>query len=255
MNFFDAIILSIIEGITEFLPISSTGHMVLASKILAIPQTDFVKTFEIAIQSGAIVAVVLIYGKSLLNDTEKFKKIIVAFIPTGILGFILYKFVKDVLIGNTTVTLWALFLGGLAIMGLETYLVRKTREITIEKLTYKKSFLIGIFQSISMIPGVSRSAATIIGAMLLGMSRQAAVEFSFMLAIPTMLAATGFDLLRSFKTLHVSDLPILLIGFLVTFLVAFIVVKWFLKFVQTNSLFWFGAYRIILAAAFFLLIR
>lgn len=255
MNFFDAIILSIIEGITEFLPISSTGHMVLASKLLAITQTDFVKTFEIAIQSGAIAAVVLIYGKSLLSDTDKLKKIIVAFVPTGILGFILYKFVKDVLIGNTTVTLWALFLGGLAIMGLETYLVRKTREITIEKLTYKKSFLIGIFQSISMIPGVSRSAATIIGAMLLGMSRQAAVEFSFMLAIPTMLAATGFDLLKSLKTLHVSDLPILLIGFLVTFLVAFIVVKWFLKFVQTNSLFWFGVYRIILAAAFFLLIR
>lgn len=254
MDIIHAIILSIIEGITEFLPVSSTGHMVLAAQILNIPETDFVKTFEVVIQAGAILAVVVLYGKALLTDIEKFKKVAVAFIPTGILGLLLYKFITQVLLGNTVVTLASLFLGGLVIMGLETYFKRRKTE-SIDKLSYKNSFYIGLFQSISMIPGVSRSAATIIGAMLLGVSREQAVEFSFMLAIPTMLAATGLDLLKSLKFLHPSELPTLFVGVLVAFIVALVVVRWFLKFVRRNSLFWFGVYRIALAFVFFLLVH
>lgn len=254
MDIIHAVILSVIEGITEFLPVSSTGHMVLAAQILNIPETDFVKTFEIVIQAGAILAVVVIYGKTLLSDIEKLKKVIIAFVPTGVLGLLLYKFITQVLLGNTAVTLASLFLGGLAIMALETYFKRRKTE-SISQLSYKNSFYIGLFQSISMIPGVSRSAATIVGAMLLGVSREQAVEFSFLLAIPTMLAATGYDLLKNLKTLHVSELPVLFLGVLVAFIVALIVVQWFLKFVRRNSLFWFGVYRIVLAFVFFLLVH
>lgn len=255
MNVFDALILSIIEGITEFLPISSTGHMILAAKILGIPETEFVKTFEIVIQSGAIAAVILLYGKTLLENRQMLNKVIAAFIPTGVLGLVLYKFVKGYLLGNTVITLLALFIGGLAIIGIERYFKVKSPQNDISKLSYPRAVAIGLFQSISMIPGVSRSAATIIGSMLLGLNREAAVEFSFLLAIPTMLAATGLDLVESYKSIHASDLPILFIGFLTAFLVAWIVVKWFLGYVRTNTLTGFGIYRIILAILFFLLIR
>lgn len=255
MDFIQAIVLSAVEGISEFLPISSTGHMVLTAKILAIPQTEFVKTFEIAIQSGAIAAVILLYGKNILRDFDKLKKVIIAFLPTAFLGLVFYKFIKEFLLGNTPVTLSTLLLGGIAIIALEKHFEGKNFDKGTEKLTYRKSIYIGLFQSVSMIPGVSRSAATIIGSMLLGLSRETAVEFSFLLAIPTMAAATGLDLFESRKYIHAVDLPVLLIGFLTAFLTAFIVVKWFLNFVRVNSLFWFGVYRIILAVVFFLVVR
>jgi undecaprenyl-diphosphatase len=254
MDFFQAFILSVVEGITEFLPISSTGHLILTSQLLGIPQSDFVKTFEIVIQSGAIAAVVFLYWRKLLVDRETLKRVIVAFIPTGILGLVLYKFVKDILLGNSLITVISLFWGGIAIILMENYFKNHPRQAKLEKLSYPQVLTIGLFQSLSMIPGVSRSAATIIGSMFLGMGREAAVEFSFLLAIPTMGAATGLDLIKNLDLLTSANLSILFFGFIVSFIVALLVVKWFIKFVQRSNLIVFGAYRIFVALAFLLLV-
>jgi undecaprenyl-diphosphatase len=251
MNFLNAIILSIIEGLTEFLPISSTGHMVLAAKLLNIMQTDFVKSFEIIIQLGSIFAIIFLYWKTISRNTKVWKKIIIAFIPTGIIGFLLYKIIKTFLLGNPLVTLLALLIGGLLLIILEKIYKEKDHHADkIEKISYKNAFLIGIFQSISVIPGVSRSAATIIPALLLGTKRKTAVEFSFLLAIPTMFAATSFDLIKSNFSFTLPEYSILAIGFIGSFLVAIIAVKFLLNFIKNHTFIPFGIYRIILTIIF-----
>lgn len=257
MDFLGATILSIVEGITEFLPISSTGHLVLTSKLLNISQTDFVKSFEIIIQLGAIAAVAVLYWKDLLLNKNTFLKILTAFIPTGILGLVLYKIIKNYLIGNIMVTLLALLIGGIAIIILELFFKKnKTADagLKISQLSFPKALGIGFFQSLSMIPGVSRAAATIFGSMIVGLSREEAVKFSFILAIPTMAAATGWDLLKSAGVFTSSDWQILSVGFVGSFIVALIVVKWFINFARSNNLIVFGIYRIILAVVYYLLL-
>lgn len=253
MDYLHAIVLSIIEGLTEFLPISSTGHMVLASKILNIAQTDFVKNFEIIVQLGSILAVVSLYWKTLLGNKKIWKKLIIAFIPTGIIGFALYKLVKSVLLGNSVITLYALFLGGILLILLEKIYKEKEHHVdSIEKISSKNAFLIGVFQSLSIIPGVSRSAATIIPALFLGTKRKTAVEFSFLLAIPTMLAATGLDLIKSNFSFSSSEYLILITGFIGSFIVAIFAVKFLLNFIKKHTFIPFGIYRIILAIIFWL---
>lgn len=252
MDFLQAVILGIMEGISEFLPISSTGHLILTSKLLNIPQSEFTKTFEISIQLGAILSVVVLYGKRLATDLETVKKIIVAFIPTGILGLIFYKIIKDLLLESLLVTVGALLVGGIAIIFIERSFKHKKFQLELDNLSFKRAFGVGVIQSISMIPGVSRSAATIIGGMFLGLKREAAVELSFLLAIPTMFAATGYDLYKNRELFAASQINLLLVGFVVSFIVALIVVKWFLNFVKTSTLFPFGIYRIVLAVIFFL---
>lgn len=256
MNYLQALILSIVEGITEFLPISSTGHLILASEFLKIKQTDFVKGFEIIIQLGAILAVVFLYWKTLIANKEIWKKILVSFIPTGILGFIFYKIVKTFLLGNTYVTLVTLLVGGIILIILE--LIHKEKDHHVEKIEsigFKNAFLIGIFQSTAMIPGVSRSAATIIGALFLGTKRKTAVEFSFILAIPTMLAATILDISKSnFFSFTNYEYLSLIIGFIGSFIVAIFAIKFLLKFIKTNTFIPFGIYRIILAFLFWFFI-
>ena len=202
-----------------------------------------------------IASVIFLYGRKLLDNKELLKKTMAAFIPTGILGFVLYKFVKNVLLGNVFVTLLSLAIGGLAIIILEKYFKHKDGGGDIKTLTYPSAIFIGLAQSLSMIPGVSRSAATILGAMGVGLNRQTAVEFSFILAIPTMLAATGYDLLKSFKDINSSNVLVLIFGFTVSFIVALAAVKWFLNFVKKYSLTSFGVYRIVLSIIYFLLIK
>jgi undecaprenyl-diphosphatase len=252
MDYFQILLLSIIEGITEFLPVSSTGHLILASDILGLAQSEFFKSFEIIIQSGAILGVVLLYWKTLFKDRDYLKKIIVAFVPTGIIGFILYKLIKEFLLGNLWVTVLALLLGGIAIFTIEKYFQKKKEGsgITIHNLSYSKTLLIGVIQSLSVIPGVSRSAATILGGMGLGLKREAAVEFSFLLAIPTMFAATGYDLLKSADQFKSDDFLLLAFGFIISMITAIISVKWFIGFVKTNTLIPFAIYRILLAVIF-----
>lgn len=251
MSFIQVIILSIVEGITEFLPISSTGHLILISNFLKIPQTEFVKSFEIIIQLGAIFAVAVLYWRTILFKKEIWLKVLTAFLPTAILGFTLYKMIKSYLLGNTWVTLWALFLGGIALIILEKiYKEDKNKLEKIDQLSFKQAFIIGLFQSISMIPGVSRAAATIFGGLFSGLKRKEAVEFSFLLAIPTMFAATGLDLVKSSFSFSGNQWLLLIIGFIGAFITAILAVKYFLRFIQKHTFISFGIYRIILALIF-----
>lgn len=255
MDFVNAIILSIVEGIAEFLPISSTGHLILTSNILKITQTSFVKDFEIIIQLGAILAIVVLYFKKFLQNKEIWKKVSIAFLPTAIIGFILFKFIKSFLLGNLYITLLSLLIGGIALIVLELIYKEKDHHAnSIEEISLKNAFLIGVFQSIAVIPGVSRSAATIVSALFLGTKRKAAAEFSFLLAVPTMLAATALDLVKSNFSYSTNQWVILLTGFMGSFVVALIVVKWFLKFIQNHTFIPFGIYRIVVSIVFWYLL-
>ena len=249
MKLIHAVILGIIEGITEFLPISSTGHMILASELLGLTESNFLKTFEIVIQLGAILSVVVLYGRSLIKDRDLMQKVIVAFIPTGVLGLLLYRVVKQYLLGNPVIVVSALTLGGIFLILFEKYHLHAEGEDA-RKISYKQAALIGTFQSLAMVPGVSRSASTIIGGLILGVERKTIVEFSFLLAIPTMAAATGLDLLKSAPSFTFTQFEVLAVGFIVSFIVAILSIKFLLRFIQNHSFISFGVYRIAVGILF-----
>lgn len=263
MTLLHAIIFGIVEGITEFLPISSTGHMILVQHLLFIQNSDFVKSFEIIIQLGAILSVLVLFWKTLWQ-WEMLKKLFVAFLPTAIIGLALYKIVKIYLLGNEAVVLWSLFLGGIVLIIFEIWYKRKmnkqtTEEVVVEvneleHITYRKAIALGFFQSVAIVPGVSRSAATIVGGLWLGLKRKTIVEFSFLLAIPTMLAATSLDLVKSYKTFSVDQFGVLAVGFIVSFIVALLAIKFLLRFIRRHDFISFGIYRIIVALLFWILI-
>ena len=253
MTYLQALLLSIVEGITEFLPISSTGHLVLTSHLLQIHQTEFVKSFEVIIQLGSIFAIVFLYWKTLLYNRKVWPKILAAFLPTAIIGFLFYKVVKYLLLGNEMVTLGALFIGGILLIVLELIYKEKDHHVqNIEDISLKNAFLIGVCQSLSIIPGVSRAAATIVGALFLGTKRKTAVEFSFLLAVPTVFAASGLDLIKNSFSFTQEELLLLAVGFIGSFVVALFTVKFFLRFIQKNTFIPFGIYRILLAIIFYL---
>lgn len=254
MDLFQTLILSFIEGVTEFLPVSSTGHLILAAQILNIPQTEFVKSFEIIIQLGAILAVVLLYFRTLLN-TKIWPKIFVAFLPSAFIGLLFYKLIKEILIGNDLITIIALFLGGIAFILVEYWHKNnKTRETAnIEQITLKNAFIIGLFQSISVVPGVSRAGATILGALLLKTNRKTAAEFSFILAVPTMFAATGLDIFQTKLNFSGNGLLMLAIGFMASFFFAAISVKLLVKYLANHNFIAFGIYRILISTIYFLI--
>lgn len=256
MQPFHAIIFGIVEGISEFLPISSTGHLILTARLLGLTQTEFLKSFEIAIQLGAILSVIVIYWQSQLLNKEILKRVLAAFIPTAVIGFFLYKIVKKVLLGSDHVVLWSLFLGGIVLVVFEIFHKRNERSISrIIDMPYGKAILIGVFQSLAVIPGVSRSAATIVGGLTLGMERQTIVEFSFLLAVPTMLAATALDLVKNAASFSTDQFGFLSIGFVTSFLVALVVVKWFLQYAKSHSFLIFGIYRIALVLIFWFALK
>lgn len=253
MNIFQTIILSAVEGISEFLPISSTGHLILAAEILKIEQTEFVKSFEIIIQLGAILAVVFIYYKTMLNK-KIWPQILISFLPSAVVGFILYKFIKEYLIGNSLVVVIALFIGGIIFILIELWQKNKIEsEGDLESISIKNAFLIGLFQSISVIPGVSRSGASIMGARLLGLNKKNAAEFSFILAVPTIFGATVLDISQTKLNYSSNDLFLLLIGFIGSFIFAFISIKWLIKYLQNHNFIIFGIYRIVLAVIFYVI--
>jgi undecaprenyl-diphosphatase len=256
MDILHAVILSIIEGITEFLPVSSTGHMILAAHLLRISETNFVKSFEIIIQLGSIFAVVVLYWRTIMQNRKAWKSIFFGFLPTAVVGLTVYRIVKDVLLGNVSVTLWALLLGGIALIVVELLHKEKDGAIDkIENITVKSALIIGLFQSLAVIPGVSRSAATIIGAMLLKTKRKTAVEFSFLLAIPTMVAATGLDVIKMKFAFTPQEYELLAVGLFGSFVVALLAIKFFLKYIQKHTFIAFGVYRIILAIVFFFFVH
>ena len=256
MDFITAFILGIVQGISEFLPISSTGHMILASHLMGLKHTEFLKSFEIAIQVGTILSVVVLYWRSLLVDFEVIKRLVVAFIPTGVLGLTLYKLIKGYLLGSETVVLCSLLIGGIFIIAFE-YWYREKDDATseIREISYKNAVIIGLFQSIAMIPGVSRSASTILGGLWLGLKRKTIVEFTFLLAVPTMMAATGYDLIKSGSQFSFDQIQYLLVGFVTAFVVALLTIKFLLQFIKTHTFIPFGIYRIVLVVFWFLLLK
>ncbi|WP_457644234.1 undecaprenyl-diphosphate phosphatase [Persephonella sp.] len=249
MSIIESIILGIVEGLTEFLPISSTGHLILVSKLLGIEQTDAHKAFEVAIQSGAILAVVFLYREKLTHSIDLWKRLIVAFIPTGILGFLLYKIIKGLF--SPYVVSVMLILGGIIFIAVELFYKKSEHQIDdILKIPYHKAFFIGVFQSIAMIPGTSRSGATIIGGLLLGLDRKTAAEFSFLLAVPTMFAATSYDILKNYHHFHIENWLTMVTGFITAFLFAVVAIKLFINFVSRYNFIPFGVYRIVLGSVF-----
>jgi undecaprenyl-diphosphatase len=253
MTILQTIILGIVEGVTEFLPISSTGHLLLTSKLLGISDTNFTKSFEIVIQFGAILAVVVLYGKRIWSHKDIWKKVLVAFLPTAVIGFLLYKILKNYLLSSPLLVIWTLLLGGVLLIVFELW--HKKRSISqVDAISYQQSLWVGLAQSLAIIPGVSRSGATIVAGLIMGISRQAIVEFSFLLAIPTMAAATGYDLLKSAGGFSGSDFWILALGFVVSFVAALASIRWFINYVKNHSFIWFGVYRIFIALLFYLLI-
>lgn len=250
MNYIQAIIIAIIEGITEFLPVSSTGHMILAQSLMKVQDPEFAKTFEIVIQLGAIMAVLLLYIKRFFVGLNIYLKLIVAFLPTGIIGFLAYKTIKHYLFNPYTVSI-SLIVGGIVLILLDRWSAEKKSEYKkVEDISYANAFKIGLIQCISMIPGISRSAATIFGGIFSGFNRRQAAEFSFLLAIPTMFAASGYDLLKEKDNIHHDDMAILLLGAFVAFVVAIVAVKAFIAFLTKYGFKHFGYYRIILGVLF-----
>lgn len=256
MNLLHVFILSVVEGITEFLPISSTGHLILVSKLLGIQPSDYAKTFEIVIQLGAILAVVVLYSKKLLTSLSLIKKLVVAFIPTAIVGFTLYPLIKAVLLGSSAITLNALFWGGVALIGVEWFLKRKKTDAeSPSEISYKQALIVGTFQSLSVIPGVSRAAATIVGGLLTGLNREKATEFSFLLAIPTMFAASALDIYRSRALIAQSGFLTLFAGTVLSFFFAIIAVKFLINYVKKHDFTAFGVYRIALSIIFWVFVK
>ena len=249
MNILHTIFLGIVEGITEFLPISSTAHMDIVRTLLSIEATDFVKSFEIIIQLGAILAVVVLYWKKFSKSWIYLRNVIIAFIPTGILGFILYKIVKRFLLGNNKIEALALLIGGLIILYFEyrqKKIVNTLSTETVENLSVRQLLTLGAAQAVAMIPGVSRSGAVIVCGRIMKLPGGVITEFSFILAVPTMLAASLYDIYKSGFSITSGEWGTILLGFVVSFLVALLVVKWLINYIKTHSFSIFGWYRIIL---------
>ncbi len=245
MNYFDAVILAIIEGLTEFLPVSSTGHMIIGSSFMGIANSEFTKTFTIAIQLGAILSVMVIYWKRFFQTVNFYFKLLVAFIPAAVFGLLLNDYI-DALLENVLVVATMLLLGGIVLVFVDKWF-QKTEETGTSKVSYPTALKIGLFQCIAMIPGVSRSAATIIGGLTQKMNRKAAAEFSFFLAVPTMFAATGYKLLKFYRAgggFQGNEINLLIVGNIIAFIVAIIAIKAFITFLSKHGFKYFGYYRI-----------
>lgn len=250
MTYIQAIILAIIEGLTEFLPVSSTGHMIIGSSIMGIEENSFVKMFTVAIQFGAILSVVVLYFKRFFRSVDFYLKLLVAFIPAAIFGLIFSDKIDAMLESPLTVGI-SLVAGGIVLLFIDQ-LFKKPEIEEGESTSYKSALVIGFFQCIAMIPGVSRSAATIIGGMSQKMSRKAAAEFSFFLAVPTMFAATAKKMYDFYKESGAQfsgeEIRLLAVGNVVAFIVAMAAIKFFISFLTKHGFKIFGLYRIIVGS-------
>ena len=247
MTYLEALILAVIEGITEFLPISSTGHMVIASTFMGISDNALTKNFEIVIQLGAILSVVVLYWRKFLTSFRFYLRLAFAFLPAAVVGFFLEDYI-DRLLANVWVVIASLFLGGIVLIFVDRWF-KHAEGAGEQEISWFQAFKIGCFQCIAMIPGVSRAAATIIGGMVVGLNRRTAAEFSFFLAVPTMLGASAKKMIGSYKTIQHHDIAILLLGSLVAFVVAMFAIKAFIGFLKQHGFKWFGYYRIVVGAA------
>ncbi|WP_457747518.1 undecaprenyl-diphosphate phosphatase [Sulfurimonas sp.] len=254
MTIFDSIILGVIEGFTEFLPISSTGHLIVASEFLGINQTNVTKAYEVIIQFGAILAVILNYKeKFTLKKINLWKKVFLAFLPIGIVGFIFSHQIKELFSINVVATMF--IVGGVIFLLVEKFFIPHEKQLIddVENVNFKQSLIIGLAQIFALIPGTSRAGSTIIGALLVGLSRKASAEFSFLLAFPVMGAVTAYDLLKHYREFSDVNLLTLGVGFIVSFVIAFLTIKLFLKFLEKFTFVAFGVYRILFGILLLLL--
>lgn len=253
MTSLQALFLGILEGFTEFLPISSTGHLVLATHLLKIPQTDFLIAFEIAIQLGAILAVLYMFWRRIFT-VPMIKRLTLGFVPTGIAGFLVYPYIKQLLTNPLLVGV-TLFLGGIIILFVENiyYKAKEAGDVILKhEVSMKEAFLLGLYQTVAMIPGVSRSGAVIVGGLLMKLDRKVLTEFTFLLAVPTMSAATLYSFYKNMDVVMQSgNLSTLAIGMITSFIVATFVIKLFLDYIRKHSFVAFGFYRIVVGIVVF----
>ncbi|MBC7534104.1 MAG: undecaprenyl-diphosphate phosphatase [Ferruginibacter sp.] len=257
MDIFQTILIAVVEGLTEFIPVSSTGHMIITEKLLHLPDNDYTKMFTVAIQLGAILAVVVLYRKKFFDfkNIPFYFKLFVGVIPAIILGLLFSKKI-DALLESTSTVAISLLLGGIVLLFIDKIFKHNT-VASEKKITYLQSFIIGIWQCLAMVPGVSRSAASIIGGMQQKLTRSEAAEFSFFLAVPTMLAATGYKLLKHYKEaggFTGEEIKQLAVGNLVAFVVALLAIRFFIGFVKKYGFRIWGIYRIILGVVLLVLI-
>jgi len=250
MDIFQAIIIAIVEGITEFLPVSSTGHMIITQKLLGIEPDSFVKLFTVNIQFGAILSVIILYWKRFFQTFDFYLKLFVAFLPAAILGFLLSNYI-DQMLESVLVVAISLVIGGVFLLFIDSWFNRPSEN---QNISFKNSLIIGFFQVIAMIPGVSRSAATIIGGLTQKLNRKNATEFSFFLAVPTMFAASAFEMIKSYKSIHPQHISVLIIGNIVAFVVAMLAIKGLISFLTKHGFKVFGYYRIILGTIILILL-
>ncbi|SFZ98123.1 Undecaprenyl-diphosphatase [hydrothermal vent metagenome] len=245
MDIFQAIIIGIIEGFTEFLPISSTGHMIVASEFMGIERNALLSAYEVIIQFAAILAVMLIYKEKIsIKKIDLWMKLILAFFPLAIVGFIFKDVIKELFTVQTVA--WMFIIGGIVFLIVEYFYVEKETHVSdVEDVSYKQALWVGVAQVFALVPGTSRSGATIIGGLLTGLDRKTSSDFSFMLAIPVMAAVSGYDLLKHYKDFANAEWLPFVVGFVVAFIVAYITVKLFLAFIQKFTFVSFGIYRII----------
>jgi len=245
VDIFQSIIMGIVEGFTEFLPVSSTGHMIVTADFLGIKQDNVTKAYEVIIQFAAILAVVLHYKeKFTIRKIDFLTKLFIAFLPIAGIGFLFAKQVKALFSLDVVAVMF--IIGGVAFLIAEKFYVEKEGFIDdVERISYKQAFLIGCAQVLGLIPGTSRSGSTIIAAMFLGLTRKASAEFSFLLAVPVMSAATAYDILKHYHEFNIDNLIVLGVGFVVSFVTAYFTIKLFLKFLQKFTFISFGIYRII----------
>jgi undecaprenyl-diphosphatase len=267
MNTLQSILIAIVEGITEFLPVSSTGHMIIMQKLLGVEPGEFVSLFTVCIQFGAILSVVVLYWRKFIEPLKRVKtegnawkkfvarfdfylKLLVAFLPAAFFGLIFNNLIED-LLGNVLVVAVSLVLGGIVLIFVDRWFKNPGND---QHVTYPRALKIGFFQVISMIPGVSRSAATIIGGLTQKLTRRNAAEFSFFLAVPTMLAATVLELYKNYRSINPDNLKLLVLGNIVAFVVAFLAIKGFISFLTKHGFKVFGYYRIIIGSIILILL-
>jgi len=244
MTWFEALVLAIVEGLTEFLPVSSTGHMILTEGIMGMKSNDFIQAFIINIQFGAILSVVVLYWKRFFQSMKFYYKLFVAFLPLAIVGFIFKDTIKELF--SVQIVAVMFIVGGVVFLILEKFYDEKKAHITnFEDASFKQSFLIGIAQVFALIPGTSRAGATIVGGLLVGLSRKASAEFSFLLALPVMGAVSGYDILKHHDEFSGANMIPLIIGFIISFIVAYYTIKLFRKFLEKFTFVAFGIYRIL----------
>lgn len=250
MHLFQAIIIAMVEGITEFLPVSSTGHMIITQKLLGIEPDSFVKLFTVNIQFGAILSVIILYWKRFFLTLDFYIKLFIAFIPAAILGFLFSGYI-DKMLESVLVVAISLVLGGVILLFIDSWFNKPSED---QKISSTKALIIGFFQTIAMIPGVSRSAATIVGGLTQKLSRKNATEFSFFLAVPTMFAASAYEMIKSYKSIQPQHINILIVGNVVAFLVAMLAIKGFISFLTRHGFKAFGYYRIIVGIIILILL-